>query len=1804
MKKLILFVMLISGFMAARADFASPDFAFPQTVIQDAEAHLKTAQGLSRMKAVMEIVTAKSSIDRDSIYRMPVFIGSIAKSERDAKVRGLMLLYEANTLNRIYGQNRWKFDRVQAPLLPLPSNPAEWSGEQFKYSVRQLTDSALTILKPYFKTPLTDYKEVVKLDDVSPEFYPYLRDFLYNQALQLNRDDTNLYLNTIINLCEKGTPEWALWATYNKSDYQPLIELYKKYPEGLCGGYLLWSAVSQRIYDRFPEDFDTIVSLLKNYIDKQPANVITPALKSQYEMLTSPSCFIELPEFAQSGTNIKIPCKFVNTGKIGLKISRMSPHTDDNIKNAVIYKNVINKVNKAIAIGTDTLSFTVDEPGRYYLELVCDGAQSSRGEIVTFTPWSPISLSDREKYIFIVPEYATGTPVRDASVSMFLADKKQFKLLGKTDSEGMLTYALPNDKKQFYNPVQISDKSGKKVYFGYNLVVSKNYEDNIADKTVGSMFVDRPVYHPGDTVCWSVVMATKNDNARTSALLKDKEIKVIFYDANHTSVDTLQCTTDRYGRASGEFAIPENLLSGRFSVVAQGKGYYISAPVMVSDFKAPVFELKDVQVVKSGTDYIIEGRAERYSGASVPGAEVKVDLSSSLYYTFWNPAWSEKEATFTGVTEADGSFKVKIPADTLTHENYRCEVVVTSQSADIAEETVCFRAGKPYLLIGETNDKAINLDAPTRLGIFAYGSNLKSTSLDAKWQLADDAKKIVADGTCQIDSLGTVFDFAKVPVGQYSLSICPIDTTMFDTLKVGKIQLYSEKQNKLPSGLALIAPVNKYEISPKDNKLDIKLGVFDESHVYVVTRDSDNHLTAKLHKLSPGFHTLKVALESPLATQQIQVYTVKNGEVKSVDIQVKRVAPSEKLVLKGESWRDRLVPGAAEQWRLKLSAENGEVASGALVATMYNHALDALATLSWPADLQTVLRPDANLFWQRVSYLRNYNNSLWYRLEKRISNYFAVGTPSFLYNDSMFGSRIMIRGLARKMSAAGASNAVVTEAAVEESADMAYDMAAPMASAKEAEFEKTEADAGEAEGSAQEEFRFRAAETLQAFWMPSLTIDDNGEATLNFVVPNAIGAWSFRATAWTEDCRAASMLATLTASKPVMVQPTLPRFMRRGDRLTVLATVMNNTDSVITATTTVEIFNPADGKVLSTVNTSSEIAAKGQTLVPCELEAPVGLSNIGYRVKSTNGNFTDGEQALIPILEATTTAIDSELFYLTPSDSVFTAKIPADLSGKGIVAVQYCQNPVWDVVRALPGLYDFEPKTAAGASASAYAAMVAKGLFGQFPEIRNVLDIWQSNPADSAFVSKLYKNEDLKLALLAQTPFVGSANAMSDQMQRLALTFDEKTINKVLDTSVSKLAALQRSDGGFAWGSWSNESSPWITRTVLATIGRLQYLGYKITDKKLLTIIDCAFVYIDSQVDIEDYGYTFIYSLYPDRKPSKVKGRQSIERVKQRIIANWKKSTTARKATDALILDALGNKAVARNIMSSVKQFAQPNAKRGTSFGSVLTVDAYSLLLDAFARITPDDKDIIDGMRQWLILQTQANDDLFAFDPTTLVAAILSTGSRWTAIPTGSTAAVTVDGAPLALSKVEEVTGAFSQRLAPSASQRVLRVARPEGSTVSYGSLVTVATQPMASVKPRECDGISITKRFLVERDGKWVETERFTLGERVRVQLLVKASRNMEYITINDDRPSAFEPVDQMPGWIFNAGTPAAYRENSDTRTRLFIYNLPKGTYYYTYDMTATFTGSFASGAATFQSQYAPELTARSGASTVTVTK
>jgi uncharacterized protein YfaS (alpha-2-macroglobulin family) len=240
--------------------------------------------------------------------------------------------------------------------------------------------------------------------------------------------------------------------------------------------------------------------------------------------------------------------------------------------------------------------------------------------------------------------------------------------------------------------------------------------------------------------------------------------------------------------------------------------------------------------------------------------------------------------------------------------------------------------------------------------------------------------------------------------------------------------------------------------------------------------------------------------------------------------------------------------------------------------------------------------------------------------------------------------------------------------------------------------------------------------------------------------------------------------------------------------------------------------------------------------------------------------------------------------------------------------------------------------------------------------------------------------------------------------------------------------------------------------------------------------------------------------------------------------------------------------------------------------------------------ISPDNK-VIDKMRQWLIVQTQATDDLGACNPDYLISAILMTGTPW--LNAETTPSVTINGAAPTIDSIEAGSGYFSMHVNSGDNITI----SPNGTTPSYGSVTSISKRQMTDIAAYDNDDFKIEKRIIA--DGNYTDTLR--LGERVKVLLTITVNRNMEYVTIIDERPATLEPVEQLSQYIYTDGV-SYYRENRDSSTRLFINYLRKGTYQISYDMTANLVGTYSSGIATLQSQYAPELTAHSSGMSITV--
>ena len=92
---------------------------------------------------------------------------------------------------------------------------------------------------------------------------------------------------------------------------------------------------------------------------------------------------------------------------------------------------------------------------------------------------------------------------------------------------------------------------------------------------------------------------------------------------------------------------------------------------------------------------------------------------------------------------------------------------------------------------------------------------------------------------------------------------------------------------------------------------------------------------------------------------------------------------------------------------------------------------------------------------------------------------------------------------------------------------------------------------------------YRPSEEPLALFEPMLTTDENGNLEFSFTYPQSATTWVMNMMAYTEKLLSDSKTLKVVASRPLMVKCALPRFVRQGDKVTLAATVMNNTDKAL-----------------------------------------------------------------------------------------------------------------------------------------------------------------------------------------------------------------------------------------------------------------------------------------------------------------------------------------------------------------------------------------------------------------------------------------------------------------------------------------------------------------------------------------------------------------------------------------------------------------------------------------------------------------
>lgn len=1816
--KRMLFPLAAALAISSAAAIDAPDFAFPVTVIDSAKTVLASpsATPLGRMQATMQIVNAEIEIDRNRAFTLPHFIDSVAAGINDPAVRGLMTLYQASLVSRIYMDNSYKYRKIDAPLYPFPADMSLWSAKQFAVRVDSLVTEGLRLCASAGNTPLSDYSQIISVPAESAMWYPRLRDFTYSQAMNyynaVDRHSQAEALSAeIFRATSPGAPEWAVWA--GKQPQDTLLSCIRRYPDGDVGAYLLLRYASE-IRNSGPNK-SMIVRMMRDFIKRNSNSPFVEQVKEMIDRVERPTVKVRLDNTLRPGKPAMLHVEGRNVSSAGFLIK---PY-NDNIPKRYRPKNDFSLSRTFLADNdscyiSDSLEVVLPV-GVYKLSSLLNGEDGGFTDFIYALPWRIETLQYGKYFTVAVVSAETGKPVQGISVLGFIKDKIDYKF-GKTDSDGLVRYEIP----------YISDYNSPAFYIGvekdgviYTLseilyTFSYNYRRNSPKKKNNNISItfSRPLYRPGDNVEWALVVYEENPDPDESKVLPSRKLMVELRDANWKKVDSLSVVTDSHGRASGSFEIPTDRLPGRWSIYAysddEENDCEEQTSFLVSEFKAPVFRIDSLSASVVADSVLIKGHAITYTGLPVEAAAVEIEASSSMLFRYsFNESSTSKSLSFTTKTLADGSFRYTVPKSQFVGSYYYdVSVLVTTSAAETASASTFLAVGKQYWLETANLGSNVNADSLTSLPVYAVNVECRKVSLDVRWTLSR-GKKEVRSGTCRLDTAGLPVDFSRLDAGPYTLSVVPADTLFCDSASV-RFSLYSVARNKVPESIKIIIPENFNKVDVDGKSASFLVGVPVDCYAYVYTTHDYEKPVIEPRRLKAGFN--KITCPMPDGVDNLDVKVIAYHTYRFYLASTTLVRPQNyQYTLSVETWRDNITPGNHETWKLVFRNPDGMPVSGGLIATAYNRALESF--LSQGASL-----PELNFYrYNPVIWYPSYNwspsgryyESAYSRFVDNRDSFDDFASPQFNYDsyglDHIGGfsqngmNHMVIRhevagasyrgalittayGFSSRSAASSASD-TVEEAAVE------MDAAAPAVNDLSAPMAKSAASASGNDSSVP----LRDGQTYQLLWKPDLSFAPDGSAVIEFDVPQYIGSLAFRAFAWTDSLNAASLSRYAVSSKSLMVQPNLPRFLREGDKASIASTVYNNSADSLSVAFSAEFFTP--DSVFSSTEQRLVLAPHSSIVVNAPVTVPVAVTALGSRVKVVSESFSDGQQDIIPVLESGITVVDSHLFYLTDSNPDFSVNLPA--SSDRLTVLQYTANPVWDVIKSLPTLYYAECRTSTGASRNIFGALVARGIGRSYPEVPQTLNRWHDNPADSALVSDLYKNEDIKLTGINNTPWARAASSQTERMQMFYTSFNKKEIDRAISAAVKVLRRLQDSDGGFRWASWSDSPSAWATMCVLDNFGRLNRMGF--LDESLLgDMIDGALTFIDINYEgerfLSGFDLAYLHSMFPDRAPASVDAQQAIDNAVQTAVRDWRKYSTERKARTALMLHYLGNKAVAKQIVASIRQFEVKSPLAGISFPSVNYVDAYSTILTAFALIDPRTSEL-DAMKQWLVLHTQVADDLCTWNPTSLVYAILSTGTPWTTITAGD-AVVNVNGQPLSIDKTEYATGTFSQVIPGGNGATSISVTRPKGDGVAYGSVTSVGTVTLDSVAASSSGQISVDRRFLVADGDDWVVTDSFAPGQQVRVQLKLVVSRDLEYVTLTDNRPAALEPVTQMPSFLWAQGL-GYYRVPSDTQTTFYISYLPAGTYMITYDASAAISGSFAAGPVTVQSQYAPEINARS---------
>ncbi len=1540
-------------------------------------------------------------------------------------------------------------------------------------------------------------------------------------------------------------------------------------------------------------------------------------LRNAQKRLTEPMFRVkDMPQVLRPGEKVWVQLDVRNLQNLKISISRLNITADNeyDAQDEATYKMLLKKTTKLHQKDysrnyygrpdyqevKDSIEIGGNLPlGAYLMEVTSDntGIAPQRKLFYVSNLAVMIQQLPDDKHRYVVVNATDGQPVPGAKIMLYDRDYDV-----KTGKWKRLVHArLTTDEngEAYFKNVDgnvLISTSNDKFTPAKDIYLSRDrYYEKKDNETKYQVYTDRALYRPGQTVHVTAIDFVNMKGVDAKVPVGRDELDFQLCNASWKEVEMKKAKVDEYGTASVDFELPKEGQTGMYHVSVNDQ---VNRFFRVEEYKRPTFEITFPKVNEKynwGDTVVVKATAKTYSGVPVQGAKVEYQVTRRNQLWWWGAGSAgQLVKTDSCVTREDGTFDVEIPLEaSLSGKdevdmsdfmriarffNFEVSAIVTDISGESHEGVMSLPLGTKPTILTVNLPKRIETDS-LKTVTFAYrnasgmpiSSRLKYRIDKGEWKDAEANVPVSIKEYASSASSASSSLVWKSGVHQLE-AICGQDTLQ------QKFTLFSMKDTHP------VEPTTEWyyqtaKTFPRDGKpVYIQVGSSENGAHIVYSIIAGNKLLEKgAWELGDSIVTLPFTYKEEYASGIVLNYSfVKQGKCYTRMMSIARPLPEKKLNIAWKTFRNRLTPGQKEEWTLKITTPDGKPAKAQLMSVLYDKSLDQIAPHSWKMSLGfSQWLPScywkSNLWYYTMDLLGVYPTKYFDQKQLDVDKFDGKFFSYYAYMQAVELSKLerssgrTVEGVRiekdalvleeTKVMKTRGSNTILV-AAPAPSANKVFDVVEEMP-----QF------AG-GSGSNVEQYldKVQVRENLNetAFFYPALESDNNGNVAIRFTLPESVTTWKFMGLAHDKEMRNGLLVDEAVAQKTVMVQPNMPRFLREGDKSTIVVKLFNTSDKKVSGDTRMQILDPETNKVVWQKTQNYCIDAEGSATISFDVQ---GLKEGVYinKVVAAGNGYSDGEQHYLPVLSNRELVVNTLPITLHQKgeQSFDLSKLFLNKEGKQAkgaeeakVTIEYTNNPSWLMVKALPAI---------------------------------------SNPDEEDAIS-------LMSAIYA--------NTITNHVQK-HLSLENLTQESIrLQNQVEKLKKLQNPNGSFSW--WKGmKGSRYMTTSVAEMMVRLNAIAgvQKSTARMLTSAID----YLSWQtaqevremkkqeekkqkVNPSEQALHYLYILSMDGR----KMKQNLEQDKAYLLEKMSKMTgdfsIYGKARAAVVLarNSQQNAAYrekAGEYLQSVNEYAVYREEMGRYYDTRKALYSWRnykiptqvSVIEAMQMLKPNDKQTIEELQRWLLMskRTQVWDT-----PVNTVDAVYAfmkgNESNWSR--KAENAVLKLDGKLLPMPQDSTTLGYVKTERPGKASK--LSIDKKSDYT-SWGAVYAEFKQPISEIGSME-SGIKV-RRVIVPAESE--SKGNAQVGEKVKVTLIITADRDYDFVQITDKRAACLEPVNQLSGYQWGIG---CYVSPRDHATNFYFDRLSKGKHIVEMEYYVDRKGDYQSGTCIAECTYSPEFGGR----------